>query len=1594
MPITETVLIKAAGSGLVRTLGFPLKESFNVTDISTLRLKQGATILAATFTVGSRWKGIPSDATKPIKWARVTFKDTGTPRDLTVDDAGGTVPAQSNPLVVANNANDIVISNGVISATFNKVADGQDLLTSVQIGVAEILHATDKPRLTIPVDKKTRTTYTSSQFDFAAIPTDVTIKVQNASLFTPGETVKFAWQGVVQDYFPTGGASGTPFLIMATPFGLPDMTIALMTNTHRINLILDYGAGNHVVPLNYSDSQGFCLLSAPPVTPTPGMLVRIQEVENEPTRTIQSVNAGANTITFTAALSNYLPQGVFLEPTTPASSTATMSLKASGTTIEKQYGDKAIIIKQEGVLKDGGQALEPNLTFILRHWFYADTGFVRTKITLRNSVETISTNPCPSIFFKALNFDVPTALAGTSVSDAVTDMTTSVARYKADNLHSSLNHSAIANFQWAVHEFNVQWPNAISVDATGCHFELFPASAGPIEFEGGITKSRDLFWGLNASNGLTLLDTIGATFDPAYIASSKAVRPNMVEKRNWNTVFASEPQKFRDACNHYERMMACAYDISVCEQVTPSRPAQTLKEYRWRLQEAGSGTYPFGWNKFGNTPDDVGFGNNRYDTPYILFREGLRESDPAKSALAWKLALQNIRNRIELGQMWNHQSQAVGTPDMYGLARYERAYAPNPFDYTNSPIANPTHSWNEGSCLYWALTDDPIAYEAAYAGVQQARQYNYQGTAGHRLYGIGFYVTKDPVTGNGNAEPRFAGWPIHTLVTGYRYFGEAIDLQRAQDYAQSFIATMAAEPQDDGFIHFKTGNGPTEIAALFQHGGYCMHGIIETWRESVGATQTALATYIGKVARFLQKGDQAAVSATANAPMLAGGTEHPNDPTKYNPLSSVAFTYQRSFADTLAVGINASDTNLQLNDASTFNLNLNSKVGVLMGSLTDPSTWEYFTYTGVSGNTLTGVVRNYKSTGAKSFAAGTVVYPSGMNATQNDVIVATLIMGARVTNDPTLQDFAQRMWEDNCLYRDRIDGGNLDFVTVGNYQPVNLWMLNVSTNSLKVYGQAGNAISEFLGDRLNPPSAPSITNLVPNAATAGAANFTLTVNGANFASDAEVRWNATTLTTNYVNAGQVTATVPSALVTTAGTATVTVRNVTEGLTSNGVTFTINIAGPGAPTITNIAPNTALVSVATSTITITGTNLGSASVTVDSNSVTPTSNSATQIVLPAQTFTSTGTKTIVVTTAGGSVNTSITVSNPAPSLSSIAPTNVTAGVGNTNITLTGSGFVASSSARAGATNLTTAFVSPTQLTAVIPSSLLAAAGTLSLTVQTAAPGGGTSAAQTFTINAAPPGAPTISNTSPSTATTNVATGAITITGTNLGSASVTMAGNAVTPTSNTATQIVLPTQTFTTPGSKALVVTTTGGTVNSSIMVTNPTPPPTPTSGGITLTGATNAVLGGYAGQPAVIATAAMGGANSTETIPAGKTGYVQVTLLSAKQNSYCGLSGILTGTDPNAIDVVLRFQDDYKIEVRQAGVAIYQTGAAPNQIQSWKIGDQFQFYVEQDRILLQRNWKTFFSVARPAGVAYRFACAFPDAGAVLGNPKLIVEGVQ
>ena len=91
-------------------------------------------------------------------------------------------------------------------------------------------------------------------------------------------------------------------------------------------------------------------------------------------------------------------------------------------------------------------------------------------------------------------------------------------------------------------------------------------------------------------------------------------------------------------------------------------------------------------------------------------------------------------------------------------------------------------------------------------------------------------------------------------------------------------------------------------------------------------------------------------------------------------------------------------------------------------------------------------------------------------------------------------------------------------------------------------------------------TAPTLTSLSPSSTTAGGPTFTLTVNGSGFLSGATAFWNSTSLTTMFVNSGQVTATVPSTLIASAGTAAITATN-PGSAASTPLTFTINPAPP-------------------------------------------------------------------------------------------------------------------------------------------------------------------------------------------------------------------------------------------------------------------------------------------------------------------------------------------------------------------------------------------------------------------------------------------------
>lgn len=105
---------------------------------------------------------------------------------------------------------------------------------------------------------------------------------------------------------------------------------------------------------------------------------------------------------------------------------------------------------------------------------------------------------------------------------------------------------------------------------------------------------------------------------------------------------------------------------------------------------------------------------------------------------------------------------------------------------------------------------------------------------------------------------------------------------------------------------------------------------------------------------------------------------------------------------------------------------------------------------------------------------------------------------------------------------------------------------------------------------------PTILSLSPFISTAGVGDLTVTVNGGNFVDSSadvdgsRVRWNGETLATTFVSATRLTAIVPAAKLTAAGTADVTVMNVSAGTISAAYAFKIDTTKPTTDAINAVS----------------------------------------------------------------------------------------------------------------------------------------------------------------------------------------------------------------------------------------------------------------------------------------------------------------------------------------------------------------------------------------------------------------------------------------
>ena len=366
---------------------------------------------------------------------------------------------------------------------------------------------------------------------------------------------------------------------------------------------------------------------------------------------------------------------------------------------------------------------------------------------------------------------------------------------------------------------------------------------------------------------------------------------------------------------------------------------------------------------------------------------------------------------------------------------------------------------------------------------------------------------------------------------------------------------------------------------------------------------------------------------------------------------------------------------------------------------------------------------------------------------------------------------------------------------------------SAGTIPIKVVNPDGgtSAASNF---KVNP--GPAISSLSPNSVGAGAAGFTLTVNGSNFVSGSTVQWNGNSRTTTYVNSGKITAAISASDVAASGTIPVTVVN-PDGGTSAASNFTVN----GGPTISSLSPNNVGAGTGALTLTVNGSNFVSgATVQWNGNNRTTTfaNNSQLTAAISASDVASAGTASVTVVNpdSGTSAASTFTI-NPDPAISSLSPANIGAGSGDFTLTVNGSNFVSSATVQWNGNNRATTFVNSSQLTAAISAGDVASPGTAAVTVLN--PDGGISSSATFTVNNP---APTITSLSPGWVLLGSDAFTLTVAGTNFVSAStVSFNGNTLTGASvngaGTSLAVTVPRTAIASAGAAL------------SVSVTNPSP---------------------------------------------------------------------------------------------------------------------------------------------------------------------------
>lgn len=778
--------INVRDTSLPITIGVPVSEAAKLYDPSWLGVTDANGAPApAQMRVLARWRGVANDAAKPIKWLLVDFKPNVVGLHFVTPAARADVP----PVTIANAGDAVRVANSRLEIELSK--SGGELIKSFKLSGREQLRAPVVLQAGLP--RRALITRVGQSPD--------TVTVNDTALLKSGDVARFEHVDTLKWDAPAGSQR-----LVAHDWNLK------ANRRYRV----DEGTRRQEdVEVVWSEAGDLRIATRLKFSHSAGAAIRDLNAEQE-TATIKS--ASGQTVRFTAPLGFEHTINEKLIVAAGADQTANAVIER---TIIEESNPLRVVVRQAGAFrsefsKSASSKALPTVAFTLRYYVYANQPFVRVRLRMMNNgvfgfgAYRSWQPPFPQhAILRSLSVLLPTLTPGSGVSQV---LNSGEARARRSEKQSGA--SLVAGlFEVAVPEFVENYPKALRGSADGIRFDVLPDTGEDYIFDGARAKTTDFYIGQQTINARALTNSSPATLDPAYIATTGAVRPAFVESRDWRDFFGKD-EMMNEAANRVERMLASGYAVEVTDD-GGAVPPSSIFEYRNR----GENGEQFGWRDFGDLAWGDGYANVHYDLPFVLLREYLRTGD----ARAFKLGSEMARYRADWGHYRADDFLTVEkTWNFKGLAFYEKG------DHGTFKEPVPSHSWIEGMWLYWALTGDEAAHESAVEGADAFLRMNF--TYANAL---------------GWNEPRWVGWPAHGLMAAYRYTGDARYLNKAREDIYLMVQTEESFGRKGYYI-----SRAANVIQATQPWAWCYSqlGVIEYWRET---GDKRVADYLVRIADWL-----------------------------------------------------------------------------------------------------------------------------------------------------------------------------------------------------------------------------------------------------------------------------------------------------------------------------------------------------------------------------------------------------------------------------------------------------------------------------------------------------------------------------------------------------------------------------------------------------------------------------------------------------------------------------------------------------------------------------------------------------------------------